>query len=85
MAAEAQAALVAASAKEEQEAAAPPPDPWCEPERLEDMLDQYIIESKFAGRCPGSTCYLVQARKRDGSLTEVVENQRFKLFLAPRI
>ena len=81
---EAHAAMVLAAAKEEEEVE-PAIEPWSEPEKLEDMLDQYIIEGKFAGRSPGTTMYLVQAKKRDGTLEQVVAGQRCKLFLAPRL
>ena len=79
---EAQAAMLAA-AKEETEAAAPVLEPWQEPERLEVLLDQYIIESKCAGRLPGSSLFLVHSKKRDGTVNQVTGDQRYKLFLAP--
>lgn len=40
------------------------------------------IENKIAGRTPGSTLYLVQARSRDGELRETVDDQQYKLFIA---
>lgn len=56
--------------------------PWLEPDTLQVLHDQYIVESKFAGRCPGTTLLLVQSKKRDGTTDQIQPNQRFKLFLA---
>ncbi|CAK9060883.1 Uncharacterized protein SCF082_LOCUS31987, partial [Durusdinium trenchii] len=53
------AALVAKQEAEDKEAQAIKSTPWIEPESMQLLNDQYIIESKFAGRCPGTTMYLV--------------------------
>ena len=58
-----------------------PVEPWSEPLTVEELVDKYIIESKFAGRYPGTTLYLTQAKDRSGALHQVEEGQRFKLFL----
>lgn len=54
---------------------------WDEPTNVQDLTDRYVIESKVAGRTPGSTLYVVQAKARNGAVTEVAENQTYKLFL----
>lgn len=57
--------------------------PWDEPRSLDDLLKAYVVENKFAGRCAGSTLYLVQAKSTSGQTREVEDpNQQFKLFLA---
>ena len=35
-----------------------------EPSTLEELLDQYVVESKFASQCPGGTLYLTAASNR---------------------
>lgn len=55
--------------------------PWVEPESLQLLHDQYIVESKFSGRVPGTTLFLVNSKKRDGTCDQVCQNQKFKLFL----
>ena len=61
-------------------------EPWVnEPDSVEQLLQKYILEGKFAGRVPGTTLFLVQSRSRDGTYHQVVENQKFKLFLVPRL
>ncbi|CAL1173949.1 unnamed protein product [Cladocopium goreaui] len=52
-----------------------------EPDLLSTLLDQYIVECRFAGRTPGTSLYLAHAVRRDGTRTEMVDNQKFKLFL----
>ena len=75
-----------AKAEEEAEAAKVSLEPWVnEPETVEQLLHQYIIEGKFAGRVPGTTLFLVQSKNRDGACHQVIENQKFKLFLVPRL
>lgn len=62
----------------------PTPQPWTlEPATLHDLQDLYIIESKMSGRQPGTSLFLVQAERRDGSKVDMLDGQRFKLFLAP--
>ena len=55
--------------------------PWDEPTTLEALQDRYIFESKFSARSHCTTLILVGAKKRDGSVDQVVPGQRFKLFL----
>ena len=58
------------------------PEPWVsEPKTLTALTDEYIIENKFPGRAPGTSLYVVQARKRNGDTTECLEGQHLKLFL----
>ena len=52
-----------------------------EPESLEQLLDAYIIESKISGRHPGTSLFLTMATKRDGQCTDVLPDQKYKLFL----
>ena len=74
-------AAMALAAKVEQEESKPI-EPWTgEPESLNELVDKYVIENKFSGRIPGTTLYLVQCRARDGSTSQALENQRFKLFI----
>ena len=75
--------MVATSLIEEKSEEVKPIEPWQEPTTVDALLDSYIIESKFAGRAAGSVLYLVHSKKRDGSLDQIAEGQRFKLFLAP--
>lgn len=59
-----------------------PPESWAgEPTTLQAMTDEYIIENKLTGRTPGTSLYIVQARKRSGEITETCEGQTLKLFL----
>ena len=59
-------------------------EPWTgEPENLDELLDRYVVESKFSGRAPACTLYLVCAKNRSGDLHQALPSQRFKLFLAP--
>ena len=75
-----------AKVEEEAEASKASLEPWVnEPETVEQLLHQYIIEGNFAGRVPGTTLFLVQSKKRDGGYHQVIENQKFKLFLVPRL
>lgn len=74
--------MVAKQEAEDKEAQAIKSTPWIEPESMQLLNDQYIIESKFAGRCPGTTMYLVKATKRDGTTDQIIDGQRFKLFIA---
>ena len=75
-----------AKAEEEAETSKATLEPWVnEPESVDQLLHHYIIEGKFAGRVPGTTLFLVQSKNRDGTYHQVVENQKFKLFLVPRL
>ena len=55
--------------------------PWQEPTSIQELTDMYQIENKYAGRTPGTTLYLVQVEARNGDAREIVEGQRFKLFM----
>ena len=55
--------------------------PWSEPESLQALQDQYIIETKFTGRAAGTTLVLCQSKRRDGSQDQCLPNQKYKLFL----
>ncbi|CAK9074968.1 Uncharacterized protein SCF082_LOCUS36423 [Durusdinium trenchii] len=80
---DAKAALALAAKKEEEDSKAIV-EPWTgEPETLDELTDRYIIEAKFVGRAVGTTLVIVQAKGRDGSYHQAVENQRYKLFVAP--
>lgn len=58
------------------------PKAWTsEPTKLDALLDEYIIESKFSGRHPGTTLYLTLSTKRSGEVVNVTDNQKYKLFL----
>lgn len=60
----------------------PPPCFTSEPSTYEVLLDKYIVESKVPGRNPSTTLLLCMAKSRGGELTEVVDGQKWKLFLA---
>lgn len=61
-----------------------PREPWTgEPETLDGLLDVYLLESKFSARTLGCTMYLMQAKARDGTTTQCVDGQKFKLFIVP--
>ena len=63
--------------------AKPPPPPFTsEPTTHEALLDKYIVENKVPARNPNTTMLLCMAKSRAGENTEVVEGQRYKLFLA---
>lgn len=62
-----------------------PIEPWTEPDTLEALLDSYILETKMSARVPGVSLYLTQSRKRDGSIHEMQESQKYKLFMVPRL
>ena len=72
--------------KKEEEDAKKVIEPWTnEPETLDELLDKYIVEAKFPGRVPGSTMFLVQSKARDGSSHQIVQGQKYKLFVATRL
>lgn len=56
---------------------------WSEPSTLEELMNQYVMEAKMAGKVSGTSVYVVPASRRDGSESEIVPSQKFKLFLAP--
>ena len=78
---EIQAALVAKQEADVKVAEEQKVTPWQEPETVEVLMDMYIVEGKFSGRAPGTTLYLMNAKKRDGTTDQIQPNQRFKLFL----
>ena len=53
-----------------------------EPDTLDQLVDQYIIECKMSGRTAGTTLILVQSKSRNNQTTDVTEGQQFKLYLA---
>lgn len=69
--------------EEEASEATPSPAKWTEnePKTLDSLLDTHIIENKIGGRVAGTSLYLTLAKKRDGTETDVVENQKYKLYL----
>lgn len=79
--AEKQAALLAKQEEESAQKQAETFEPWVEPQTLESLQDKYILEAKFSGRVPGATMILCQAKRRDGSIDQVVGNQKMKLFI----
>ncbi|CAK9016498.1 unnamed protein product, partial [Durusdinium trenchii] len=56
-------------------------EPWDEPLTMEDLLDKYILESKMSGRVANTTLVLTRAKQRDGTVSQIVDGQQFKLFL----
>ena len=72
--------------KKEEEDATKVIEPWTnEPETLEELMDKYIVEAKFPGRNHGSTMFLVQSKARDGSSHQIIQGQKYKLFVATRL
>ena len=59
-----------------------PPSWASEPEDLDTLMNEHILECKVPGRAPGTTLMVVEAKKRDGSVMEIIDGQRHKLFLA---
>ncbi|CAK9107277.1 unnamed protein product [Durusdinium trenchii] len=57
------------------------PEWTSEPNDVQSLMDKYILEAKCPGRLPGTTLMLVQAQGRDGSTTDIVASQKYKLFL----
>lgn len=55
----------------------------CEPQELQALLDTYVVETRFSGRHPTTSLYLVQADRRSGETVAVTSGQKYKLFLAP--
>ena len=72
--------------KKEEEDATKVIEPWTnEPETLEELMDKYIVEATFPGRNHGSTMFLVQSKARDGSSHQIIQGQKYKLFVATRL
>eukprot|EP00435_Cladocopium_sp_Y103_P058278 s510_g20.t1 len=65
-------ALVAKQEADDKEAKEAKIPPWVEPESVQLLLDHYIVEGKFSGRTPGTTLYLVGAKKRDGNADQIL-------------
>lgn len=62
----------------------PTPDAFTsEPSNLDALLEEYYVENKVPGRDPGTTLLLTVATSRSGKTSEIVANQKFKLFLVP--
>ena len=51
-----------------------------EPSSCEELLDKYVIESKFAAMVPGGTLYLTPATDRQGVQCNALKDQRYKLW-----
>lgn len=68
---------------EESEGADPAPSWTSEPKTLKELLDDYIVECKFSARHPGTSLYLTVASNRQGGEVDIVEGQKYKLFLVP--
>ena len=51
-----------------------------EPSTCEELLDKYVIESKFAAMMPGGTLYLTPSTDRQGNQCNVMKDQRYKLW-----
>lgn len=63
----------------------PVPDAFVsEPSNLDALLEEYYVENKVPGRDPGTSLLLTVAASRSGKESEIVANQKFKLFLVPR-
>lgn len=56
-----------------------------EPDTLEGLLEQYVVENKVPAREPGCMLMLTSAKRRDGSSVEMLENQKMKLWLVSRL
>lgn len=60
----------------------PAPKMWTsEPTTLDQLLEMYYVENKLPGREPGTVLLLTHATARNGECSEIVPNQKFKLFL----
>ena len=71
---------------EEPETPIAPMEPWKgEPATIDALLDTHILENKVAGRTPGTTLYLVSAKRRDGEVEGTLPHQKWKLFLVTRL
>lgn len=59
----------------------PPPAFALEPDNIDALIEQYTVENKIPAREPGFTLMLTSAVRRDGSKVEMLDNQRFKLWM----
>lgn len=57
---------------------------WEEPETIEDLNQEYVLENKLAGKTAGTSLYIVQSQRRNGTLKDVQPRQAYILFLVPR-
>lgn len=55
--------------------------PWKEPETVQTLMNDYLLEAKLTGKVSGTSLYIVAAKKRDGTLSDVVDRQLYKMFL----
>ena len=53
-----------------------------EPDTVEQLLDQYVVEAKFPAMLPGGTLYLTACADRKGEVKNALQNQRYKLWFA---
>ncbi len=51
-----------------------------EPSTCDELLDQYVVEAKFAAMAPGGTLYMTPASNRNGENLNCIPNQRYKLW-----
>lgn len=57
-------------------------EPWeSEPADCQQLLDEYVVENKFASSIPGAVLYLTKATNRAGQDVNIIEGQCHKLFL----
>lgn len=56
-----------------------------DPKNLDELLAQYVIESKCAASVPGGTLYLTNSMTRDNNAVDIAPDQRYKLFFVPCI
>lgn len=61
---------------------APAVAPWeNEPTTVSELLELHVVEAKISGRDAGTTLFVVDARRRNGSLVDTTPNQSYKLFV----
>ena len=53
-----------------------------EPATGEELLDQYVVENKFAASIPGVVMYMVKATTRAGEEVNLTSGQTHKLYMA---
>lgn len=61
----------------------PPAAFTSEPRTLDALLERYHVENKLPGRDPGTALLLTLAHDRQGKASEMIDNQKYKLFLVP--
>lgn len=61
-------------------------EPWTnEPATLEELLDQYVVETKICAASPGGMLYLVRAVNRSGEHVNLLEGQKYKLYFVAQM